>query len=69
MEALKHADMPEIAPILTKTQQCWEGHVVRMDDGHDDSNIPQLIFYGQLAMHKRKPGGKQLRYKHTLQKT
>ena len=49
---------------ITSAQLRWAGHVSRMPD----DRLPKAVFYGELAVGKRKQGGQKLRYKDVIKR-
>jgi len=61
-EVLRRANMMGIEALIMKAQLRWAGHVVRMDD----SRLPKMVFYCELASGYRKVGRPYKRYKDSL---
>ncbi|XP_072179303.1 uncharacterized protein [Diadema setosum] len=61
-EVLKRAGIPSIITKIRKAQVRWAGHVTRMSD----DRTPKKLFYGELAVGKRKVGGQKKRFKDNL---
>jgi len=59
---LENCGLTGIEAMLLQAQFRWVGHVVRMPD----TRIPKQIFYGQLMVNRRLPGGPVRRYKDSL---
>ncbi|XP_019641391.1 PREDICTED: uncharacterized protein LOC109482934 [Branchiostoma belcheri] len=64
-EVLSRANMPSIHTLIEKAQARWAGHVRRMND----SRIPKMLLYGELAEGKRLAGRPKLRFKDSLKAT
>ena len=64
IEVLQTAKCISIEAMLLKIQLRWAGHVSRMED----SRLPKLTFFGELASGHRDQGGQYKRYKDTLKK-
>ena len=64
VEVLRRAGLESIETTLAASQLRWAGHLVRMDD----SRIPKMLLYGELASGRRKAGGQKLRYKDVLKR-
>ena len=56
--------MESVEATLAATQLRWLGHVFRMDD----SRIPKMVLYEELAESKRRRGGLRLRYKDVVKR-
>ena len=54
--------MISIEATLLKSQLCWTGHVIRMDN----TRIPKQLFFGVLKNGNRKTGRPKLCYKDTI---
>ena len=59
VEVLRRAGLESVTATLAATQLRWLGHVARMED----SRIPKLVLYGEMAEGRRRQGGQKLRYK------
>ncbi|GFR69794.1 hypothetical protein ElyMa_003766800 [Elysia marginata] len=56
--------MPSLFAILSQRCQRWLGHVCRMED----SRIPKVFLYGELASGSRLTGRPTLRFKDVCKK-
>ena len=54
--------MPGVEALIIKAQLKWVGHVVRMDDTH----LPKMIFFSELASGTRNIGHPLKRFKDCL---
>ena len=61
-EVLRRANMPGIEALIMKAQLRWVGHVVRMDD----TRLPKMVFFSELASGTRNAGGPLKRFKDCL---
>ena len=59
VEVLRRANLESVEATLATTQLRWLGHVARMND----SRLPKMVLYGELAEGRRRQGGQKLRYK------
>ena len=61
-EVLHRANMPGVEALIIKAQLRWVGHVVRMDD----TRLPKMIFFSELASGTRNTGHSLKRFKDCL---
>ena len=61
-EVLHRANMPGVEALIIKAQLRWVGHVVRMDD----TRLPKMIFFSELASGTRNTGRPLKRFKDCL---
>ena len=61
-EVLSRCGLSGIEAYLMKSQLRWTGHVIRMDN----SRLPKVLLYGQIANASRPEGRPLLRYKDKL---
>ena len=61
-EVLHRANMPGVEALIIKAQLRWVGHVVRMDD----TRLPKMIFFSELASGTRNIGHPLKRFKDCL---
>ena len=61
-EVLQRAKMPGVEALIIKAQLRWVGHVVRMDD----TRLPKMIFFSELASGTRNIGHPHKRFKDCL---
>jgi len=61
-EGLRRADMPGIKALITKAQLRWVGHVIWMNDSH----LPRMVFFSELASDARNIGRRLKRFKDCL---
>ena len=64
VEVLRRSGLDSIKATLAVSQLRWTGHVIRMED----SRIPKMLLYGELASGSRKVGGQKLRYKDVVKR-
>ena len=64
VEVLRRAGTVSAEAHITSAQLRWAGHVSRMPD----DRLPKAVFYGELAVGKRKQGGQKLRYKDVIKR-
>ena len=57
-------NMSSTEATLTASQLRWTVHFIRMND----SRIPKVVFWGELAKGKRLRGGQRLRYKDVVKR-
>ena len=62
--ALCRANFPGVEALITKAQLRCSGHVMRMED----SRLSKQVFCSELAIDKRKQGGRRKRYNDCLKK-
>jgi len=62
-EGLRRADMPGIKALITKAQLRWVGHVIWMNDSH----LPRMVFFSELASGARNIGRPLKRFKDYLE--
>ena len=56
------AAVPSIESLILLDRLRWSGHLVRLDD----SRIPKQLFFGEIALGKRRIGRPKLRFKDVL---
>jgi len=62
LEVLKRAGIEDIEAMIIRSQLRWTGHVLRMNN----SRIPKILFFGELANGRRTQGGQFKRYKDNI---
>ena len=64
-EVLSLAGLPSIECLITLNRLRWAGHLVRLDD----TRIPKILFFGEIAHGKRRLGKPKMRYRDVLKAT
>ena len=64
VEVLRRSGLESIEATLAVSLLHWTGHVIRIED----SRIPKMQLYEEIASGSRKVGGQKLRYKDVIKR-